>query len=470
ALKGESAKTYWYILDMDGTLTPADKFNFKGHEDLKKFYEYEAHGSRVSDEESPHIKLMREQELLDIEPGSDPGNLRWYPKGTMIKRLLESRITDMVLNYGGMEVETPIMYDYNHPNLSKYLNRFPARQYTVMSGEKDKYFLRFAACFGQYLIMHDATVSYRDLPLKLYELTHYSFRREQRGELSGVKRLRAFTMPDMHTFVADMDMAKEEFMNQFMLSKEWMESLEVPFEAGFRYVRSFYEENKEFAHSFVKAFGKPILVQMWDERFFYFIMKFEFNVIDSQDKAVALSTVQIDVENGERFDINYVGSDGKKHHPLFLHTSVSGSIDRDVYALLEEMTHKKKRGEKPIWPLWLSPTQVRLLPISDAHLKFCEEVAKVLEHEKIRVDIDDRNESIGKKIRQAEKDWVPYVAVIGDKEAESGDLAIRVRKTDEQKSMRAKELAATITEKTKGLPFRRLPVPKYLSKQPIFVG
>ena len=184
---------------------------------------------------------MKEHELVDHEPGSDPGNLRWYPKGTMIKRLLEEHVTGILLNYGAMEVETPIMYDFAHPNLRKYLDRFPAKQYVVRSDEKE-YFLRFAACFGQYLMGHDMTISYRQLPLRLYELTHYSFRREQSGELSGLKRLRTFTMPDMHTLCRDMDQARKEFLNQYKLAMGWMRDIGVEYQVAIRFIKDFYEQ------------------------------------------------------------------------------------------------------------------------------------------------------------------------------------------------------------------------------------
>ena len=175
--------------------------------------------------------------------GSDPGNFRWYPKGQLIKRLLEDRVSDLVAELGGMQVETPIMYDYEHVALKNYLDRFPARQYVLRSDEKD-FFLRFAACFGQYLIFHDMVIGERDLPARLYELTHYSFRREQSGELSGLRRLRTFTMPDMHTLVAGVAEAKEEFVNQFRASKRWMEGLGIEYQVAVRFVRSFFRRKQ----------------------------------------------------------------------------------------------------------------------------------------------------------------------------------------------------------------------------------
>jgi len=202
-------------------------------DNLKILYEYETVGSRRFTKEPLHIKIMRKQELVDYEPGSDAGNFRWYPKGEMIKNLMEERVTNILLNFGAMKVETPIMYDFNHPALNAYLNRFPARQYTVMSDER-KFFLRFSACFGQYLMKHDMQISYKDLPLRLYELTHYSFRREQGGELAGLKRLRAFTMPDMHTLCIDLKQAREEFLKQYQLSIQFMQDIEMDYERSDR--------------------------------------------------------------------------------------------------------------------------------------------------------------------------------------------------------------------------------------------
>ncbi|PIN82611.1 threonine--tRNA ligase, partial [Candidatus Micrarchaeota archaeon CG11_big_fil_rev_8_21_14_0_20_47_5] len=152
SLKAEDklAKKY-YIMDLEGNLHEPEKFDFSKFQNLKKFANYEMSKVRAYDKEPPHIKLMKEHNISDYEPGSDCGNLRWYPNGTLIKRLLEQSITECCVNYGGMEVETPLMYDFEHPALKKYLNRFPARQYTVLSDDKS-YFLRFAACFGQFLM------------------------------------------------------------------------------------------------------------------------------------------------------------------------------------------------------------------------------------------------------------------------------------------------------------------------------
>jgi threonyl-tRNA synthetase len=468
ALKSEKKLvSQWYVLTPQGELVKPEDFDFTPWPGLAKLHRYESAKVRAAAQEPPHVRMMQEQELVDYEPGSDQGNFRWYPKGQLVKRLLENHVSDIVARYGGLRVETPIMYDFQHPALSKYLHRFPARQYTVQSDDKE-FFLRFAACFGQYLILHDATFSYKHLPLKVYELTHYSFRREQSGEVAGLKRLRAFTMPDMHTVVADMDQAKEEFASQFRLAMGWMDDLGAPYEAAIRFVRSFYEENKDFAADLARTLGRPMLVEMWDERFFYFVTKFEFNVLDSQEKASALSTVQIDVENTERFGIQYADKDGQKKLPLLLHASLSGSVDRNVYALLEHQALRMKDGHKPMLPFWLAPTQVRICPVSDAFKGAADALAGMLAP--FRVDVDDREEGIGRKIRDAEKEWVPVILVVGEKEATTGQYQARVRWTGEQKEFPLDALRVLLLEQQGARPQAPLALPAHLSKRPTFRG
>jgi threonyl-tRNA synthetase len=465
----------WCILTPNGELFDADKFNFSGHDELKLLYEYESSGTRKVIGEPPHVKMMQSQELVDYEPASDSGNFRWYPKGRMIKGLLEQHINNMVRDIGGMQVETPIMYDLEHPALSEYVKKFPARQYIVKS-DKD-FFLRFAACFGQYMIAHDMTISYRNLPLRLYELTHYSFRREQSGEVSGLKRLRAFTMPDLHTFCQDLPQAIEEFKRQFSTAMRWMNSLNLDSEVALRFVKEFYEKNKILAQDLAKLAGKPILIELWNERYYYFVMKFEFNVIDSMKKASALSTVQIDVENGKRFNITYADEKGEKQHPFILHTSISGSIDRNVYALLEREAIKMNQGKKPMLPLWLSPTQVRFIPVADEFVSDCEkiidELNKISPFYFIRSDIDDREESVGRKIRDAEKEWIPYIVVVGEKERKEKTVSPRVRTSDlgqGDKPYTISQLHSLVLERVKDFPQQKLPLALYLSKRPKFKG
>lgn len=467
AIKAEKKlASEWVIMaPEDGYHGPAEGFPFKERPNLKKLYNYESAGSRVSDHPPPHIELMRRMELVDYEPGSDPGNFRWYPKGQLMKRLAESYVGNLVAEYGGMQVETPIMYDYQHPKLHSYLQRFPARQYVLLSDEKE-YFLRFAACFGQYLIQHDMQISHNHLPSKLYELTHYSFRREQSGELAGLKRLRTFTMPDLHTLAKDVEQAKEEFIRQVDLAIRCMEGFGLEFEVAIRFVKDFARDNDTFVENLIARCNRPALVELWEKRFFYFVAKLEFNFIDALDKAACLSTVQIDVENTRRFDITYVDSDGSRKHPLLLHASLSGSIDRVLYAILESQALGMKKGKKAAFPFWLAPIQARIIPVSE---KFDEYCRNVLSRIPCRTDYDDRDISMGRKIREAEKEWIPYILVMGAKEMAAGSASVRTR-DGAQRTMPIEELLSEIQPQMEGKPFLGLPLSTELSKRPIFVG
>ena len=474
ALKAEDTlKSYWHILQTDGSLVPIEEFKFKGHPNLQKFSQYEIKKTRAVTQMPPHVPLMKRLEIADYESGSDPGNIRWYPKGRMIKSLLEQYVSSRVANYGGMEVETPLMYDFNHPSLSSYLNRFPARQYVLKSEDKEL-FLRFAACFGQFLMAHDAQFSYKQMPVKLYELTRYSFRREKSGEVVGLKRLRAFTMPDCHAFCTSIDQAKEEFMIRFNLCVDVLANIGLvkdDYEIAMRFTKEFYSEHKDFITELSQKFGKPILAEVWSERFFYFTLKWDINFIDNQDKAAALSTDQIDVENAKRYEITYVDEKGEKQHPLILHCSPSGAIERDIYALLEKAYREQMTGKAPMLPLWLSPTQVRFIPISDKFLDKVEKLGKQVAQHCIRVDIDDSASTLQKKIREAEQEWIPYIIVVGEKEVESGLLSVRDREQKgKQENMTAEQLISKVTGKITGKPYKPLPLPMYISKRPQFHG
>ena len=468
----EKIKSLWYILQPDGKMVPVDEFGFQGHQNLEKFARYEISKVRASQQIPPHVLLMKRLEIADYEPGSDPGNIRWYPKGRLVKSLLERFVNAKMAEYGAMEVETPVMYDFQHPSLADYLNRFPARQYLVKSEDKEL-FLRFAACFGQFLIVHDTQFSYKHMPLKVYELTHYSFRREQRGEVVGLRRLRAFTMPDCHAFCTGLEQAKKEFITRFKLSMRILGEIglcEDDYEAAIRFTKDFYEENKDFIVFLAKVFGRPVLVEMWKDRFFYFILKWDFNHVDNQDKAAALSTDQIDVENAKRYDITYTDEKGAKHYPLILHCSPSGAIERCVYALLEKAYKEQQSGKPPMLPLWLSPTQVRIIPISDKYFEHSQKLADTIEARCIRVDIDDRTLTLQKRVREAEMEWIPYIVVVGQKEIESDVLPVRDRKVGKIRKMKIEELTSQIEGVVKGKPFKPLPIPKHLSKRPQFYG
>jgi threonyl-tRNA synthetase len=479
AIKAEGKlESSWYILqpkgqDEESILIPISEYRFKKEQgNLRKLANYEVQKRRVVDEQPPHVKLMKKMGISDYESASDVGNMRFYPKGKLIKSLIEQYVTTKITEYGAMEVETPIMYDSKHPSMASYFNRFPARQYTIQSDDK-QLFLRFAACFGQFLMARDFHISYKNLPLKLYELTRYSFRREKSGELVGLRRLRAFSMPDCHAFCKDIQQAKDEILKRFQLSVDVINgigiSLKEDIEMAIRLTEGFYNENKEFIHEIVSKFDKPVLVEVWNQRFFYFVLKWEFNYIDNLGKASALSTDQIDVENARRYQIEYIDEDGTRKSPIILHNSPSGAIERVIYVLLENASKIMKSGGIPSIPFWLSPTQVRIIPvIKHQHLDYCRRIAdELLDKNKIRVDIDDRDESVAKKIRDAESEWIHYILVTGDNEIQNQNITVRDRqKKGIQAQMTLEEFTKKISPQLQDKPYIPLSLPKHLSDRP----
>lgn len=479
--KEEKSKSDWYIIEPNGNLNKIELrgadlfgFDFKNYKRLEKFAKYEITKSRKVDIDPPHIKLMKKLELVDYEPASDPGNLRYLPKGRLIKSSIEDYVTKKIKEYGAMEVETPIMYDFEHPALKDYLNRFPARQYKIQTPNK-KVFLRFSACFGQFLLAKDMVLSYKNLPLKLYELTKYSFRVEQRGELAGLRRLRAFTMPDCHAFCKDMEQAKEEIKKRFEIAIDMQEKFGIEkdyLELAIRVTKDFYENNEEFIKSFIKMWGKPALLEMWDKQFFYFVFKYELNFIDALEKAAALTTDQIDIENAKRYGIQFIDSDGSKKYPIILHLSPSGAVERVIYAILEKAYIEKNENKIPTFPLWLAPTQVRICCVSNLFLKDAEILAKEFEKNNIRVDIDDRSITISKKIREAEMEWIPITIVFGEKERNDyrNKLTVRMRLKERNliKEMTLQDVIRYIKENIEDFPSKQLPLDKFLSKRPVF--
>jgi len=282
-------------------------------------------------------------------------------------------------------------------------------------------------------------------------------------------------MPDCHAFCRNMEEAKSELLKRFDLSTTVLNDLGIStssdIEMAIRFTENCFQENKDMIIELARKFDRPVLVELWKERFFYFILKWEFNFIDSQGKASALSTDQIDIENSKRYNITFVDEDGSKKYPVILHNSPSGAIERVIYALLEKAAKSSKTGEKPTLPLWLSPTQMRLIPVTSNHTAYCKEIADTLSKKYIRVDLDDREESVGKKIRDAEMEWINYIVVIGDTEVEEAKFQIRDRlNLSERRTMTIDGLANEIINKTADKPYLPLNLPMLLSKRPQFTG
>ena len=419
--------------------------------------------------EPVHVDLMRSKELVDYEPVSDVGHLRWMPRGKLIRDLLADYVLHLVLSYGGTPVETPVMYDLGDRAIYEHADKFGERQYRFKSGNRNM-MLRFAACFGMFSIMRDMHISPNTLPMKMYELSTYSFRHEQKGEVIGLKRLRAFTMPDMHSLCTDMPEALRCFEEQLTMGWKTGEDFNTGLVGVFRCTRDFYAEYEAWVKKIVASSNVPLLIEILSGRVHYWVAKIDLAAIDGQGRPIENPTVQSDVESSTRFDIKYHLTDGTEVHPPILHCSPTGSVERVICAILESTASM----EVPMLPVWLSPSQARVIPVAERHLPFAEQVAERLNRAGIRADIDDRDESVGKKIREAGMDWVPFVIVLGDAEVESGNLTITIRKESAKDkphkvSLSEKDFIAVFRKETEGKPFRPLYTPRKLSRKARYI-
>ncbi len=436
-------------------------------EDLRIFVRNELFGKPPSGKEPAHIDLMRRLELVDYEPSSDVGHFRFYPEGTLVKRLIEDLAFEVARRLGAMEIETPLIYRLDDPAIAGQAAKFRERNYQIPTG-KTTLILRFAGDFGLFSMMRDMNISYRDLPLSFYEISP-SFRLERRGECVGLRRLRGFTMPDIHSFVSDIEQGMEMYEKFFLEYHRLLKELGVVYAVVFRVVEEFYERLKPSIVKMLSAVNKPALIEILPKMKHYWALKHEFQVVDTSEGSAQLSTVQLDVEDSERYGIFYVDKDGNRKPGVIVHTSM-GSVERLIYAILETAAKASLRGEKPMLPLWLAPTQVRVIPVSPENVDYAVELAKRLNELQIRADVDDRELTLAKRIREAERRWVPYIVVVGKKEQDSGTLSIRRRSDGAEYTATLEDLVSEIKSKTEGMPFKPLNVPMRLSRRPVFVG
>ncbi len=457
----ESEPSKFYILE-DSILEDAEKYKYEKKSDLEKLAKYELGTGKSKDVEPPHVRLMKEKELADYESAADIGHLKWYPKGRVIRDLLSDYVYDLVVERGAMPIETPVMYDLANDAIREHAEKFGERQYKIQT--KKELMLRFACCFGAFRVLADSFLTWKNLPARVYELSTYSFRFEKRGEVVGLKRLRGFTMPDMHSICADMSQSLIEFENQVDMCIQTGKDFEVNYEVIFRATKDFYEENQDWMYETAKKLNKPVILEILPERKHYWVCKMDFAAMDYLGRPIENPTVQIDVESGKRFDISYLNENEKEDYPIILHCSPTGSIERVICSLLEK-TAIEINEKPPMLPVWLSPIQVRVIPVGEKHLEYANQVADEIAFNNIRVDVDDRDERVGKKIRNAATDWVPYTIVIGDKEVEANIFNVTIRETKNKCDIELDEVIYQILSKTMEKPFRKLPIPRNLSER-----
>ena len=278
-------------------------------------------------------------------------------------------------------------------------------------------------------------------------------------------------MPDCHALCKDIESSKDEILKRFTLSHNVLQGIgftQDDYELAIRTTQDFYDDNIDFIKQIAKDWKRPIFIEIWPEKFFYFIFKWEFNFIDNLGKASALATDQIDVENAERYGIHYIDETGEKKIPIILHNSPSGAIERCLYALLEKSAKIQKEGKTPTIPFWLCPTQIRVIPLSqDFHnvsLGYLDE----LSNSGFRSDFDDRDLSVGKKVREAEKEWIPFILVVGKNEVESNKFQVRDRYSGEMITMSLSELTEHCKNLSAQMISDELPLPKFISDRPQF--
>lgn len=450
-------------------------------EDFNLFLKSEL-GSRVVDKavEPAHIKVMKEFELLDFDENSDKGNLRWYTKGVIMKNLIKNFVEDRIIEYGAILIDTPIMYSVKNKKLTAQTARFPARSYWLESG-KDRFILRYASDFLLFDLFSQMNLKPQYFPLRVYEFEQYDFRREQEGELSGIRRLRGFIMPDMHTLCKDIGSSIEEFKKQYSLIKNLEKDLGIKSYVIFRVTKDFYKENKDWIIDLIKTEKEPALLELWEERYAYYILKFERSVLSAENKSATLATNQIDVESSlefmidtdgekrQKYNISFTDSDGQIKNPIILHNSPTGGLERVLWGLIESAI-RNKETLVPGFKTWLSPIQVRIITVSNEQSDYATRILNIINGQSYRCDWDDREETVGKKIRQSEIEWIPYTVILGKKEQDSQTISIRKRLIDEPigpkkqtskqtNDVKLDKLLEMLEDDTRNFPKYKLPKP-----------
>jgi threonyl-tRNA synthetase len=280
-------------------------------------------------------------------------------------------------------------------------------------------------------------------------------------------------MPDIHCFCADYDQGKEEFARITKYYDQLIEGLGINYLLVFRMVEEYYEQTQDLLVSLAKDLKRFILVELLPEMSHYWNVKNEFQFVDAAEGSGQLSTVQLDVTDAERYGITYVNETGQEVGCIIVHTSI-GSLERLVYGLLESAVKRQQEGKLPMLPVWLSPVQTVIIPVADRHTEQAEKIVAQLRDLKVRAVIDDRGKTLSWKIRNAGTQWIPYVAVIGDKELENQSLAVTIRsestsKKPKSQSMTLSELAKAIEQVSENKPFRQLSMPIRISMWPIFI-
>ncbi len=367
-----------------------------------------------------HRKLGKELGLFMMtEEG--PGFPFFLPKGMTLKNTLLEYWRECHKRYGYVEISTPIILNQDLWHRSGHWDHYKDNMYTTVIDGED-YAVTPMNCPGGMLVYKNEPHSYRDLPLRMAELG-LVHRHEMSGALHGLFRVRCFTQDDAHIFMTP-DQMKEEIKGVVRIFDEIYSTFGLTYQIelstmpedhmGEEKVWQFAEETLQAA---IQEMGKDFILNPGDGAFYG--PKLDFHLADSLGRTWQCGTIQLDFQMPERFELEYVGEDGEKHRPVMIHRALLGSIERFIGVITEHFAGA--------FPTWLSPVQVKVLPITDRAAAYADQVAAQLDQAGYRVEVDHRNEKIGKKIREAQLEKIPYMLVVGDKEAESGQVAVRAR-------------------------------------------
>jgi threonyl-tRNA synthetase len=390
-----------------------------------------------------HRKLGQELDLFSIQELAGPGLIFFHPKGGLVRKLIEDWMRDQYLKRGYSLVYTPHVMRADLWKTSGHLEHYAENMFAGMELDDAEYRLKPMNCPGHILIYRDKLRSYRELPVRLGELGTV-YRYERSGVMHGLLRVRGFTQDDAHIFCTP-EQIEDEVVNCLEFAIDTLkafgfEQYEAELStwdggASGKYVGT--ADQWELAEKALKRAVDRLGLKapvMADEAAFYG-PKIDMKLLDALGRKWQLSTVQFDFTLPQRFGLEYVAEDGKRHQPLMVHRALYGSVERFFGILIEHYAGA--------FPVWLAPVQAVVLPITDRHLDYARTVFERLEAEGFRAQLDDRKEKVNLKIRDAQMQKVPYMLVVGDREAESGSVSVRHRK---HADMGAKPLAEFIAD------------------------
>lgn len=389
-----------------------------------------------------HRKIGKDLKLFMTHPLVGAGLPLYLPNGATIRRLLERYIQDKELVLGYQHVYTPILATTNLYKTSGHWDHYKEDMFPIMKMDNEELVLRPMNCPHHMLIYKSELRSYRDLPIRIGEIANV-FRYENSGAVCGLERVRQICQNDAHLFVRA-DQIKEEVGKVLKLIKEvYQDDFGFP-ETAFSYRLSLRDKNNkekyidndemwETAENQLREILKELNIEFYEaegEAAFYG-PKIDIQIKTALNHDVTIPTCQLDFALPERFELEYVGEDGEKHRPVVIHRAILGSSDRFISFLLEET--------KGALPVWLAPVQVKVIPITDKQKEYAENVCSKLRKNKIRVELDDRSEKIGYKIREAQLSKVPFMLIIGDKEIEAEAVGVRSRQDGDIGAMKLEE-------------------------------